>query len=430
MPDIFEGLKLPNGQTMPNRLAKASMEENLADEGQIPGDALTNLYQRWADGGAGLILTGNVMVAPDAMTGAGGVYLGKETLDQGDNRARFERWAKAGKSGGGQFFMQISHPGRQVFKQLGTQTVSASATSVGSEAGSMTGMSSDMFKPARALSGDEVEAMIQRFVDTAVAAEQCGFDGIQVHAAHGYLLSQFLSPLTNLREDEWGGSLENRARLLLEVIRGIRAHVASGFGVAVKLNSSDFQKGGFDVDDAKTIIEWLGNEAVDFVELSGGNLESTAMMGASGDERLAHVGANSTAIREIYFLEFAKDIVADAKMPIMITGGITQRESAEAALATDGVDIIGIATAITQNPNLPHDWKANRNLQITLPAANWKHKGRKSLARTAITKTHIVRMGNGHPPRARQNWITALFGQLRMISKQTKRYKKWLESLE
>ena len=416
MSHIFTPLTLPNGQIIPNRLCKAAMEENMAEAGQVPGEALVNLYQQWADGGVGIILTGNVMVSPDAMTGPGGVYLGAETLAQGDNKARFEKWAKAGKSGGAKLYMQISHPGRQIYATQGTEPVSASATKV-----TMEGPAEKMFATARALSGDEIRGIIKRFADTAHAAELSGFDGVQVHAAHGYLLAQFLSPLTNLRDDEWGGPLENRAKLLLEVVREIRARVEPGFGVAVKLNSADFQRGGFDIDDAKQVVDWLNGEDVDFVELSGGSYESAAMMGMAEDGR-----AQSTIDREMYFLEFAKDIGAAANMPLMVTGGVTKRETAEQALAEGDVAMIGIARAMGYNPNIPTDWKAGNNLHVPLPVVSWKNDLFKGLANMAMTKMNLYRMGDGLAPKASPRPLISTIKQQLKQSAQTKRYKTWL----
>jgi len=417
MSHIFQPLTLPNGQTLSNRLCKAAMEENMAEAGQLPGEALVNLYQQWADGGVGLILTGNVMVAPDAMTGPGGVYLGADTFSDSNAKALFERWAKAGKSGGAKLYMQISHPGRQVYATQGTEPVSASATKV-----KMGGPAEKMFGTARALSGDEVLGMIKRFADSAVAAEEAGFDGVEVHAAHGYLVAQFHSPLTNLREDEWGGSLENRARFLIEIIRAIRTRVSKDFGVSVKLNSADFQRGGFDVDDARQVVEWLNKEAVDFVELSGGSYESAAMMGMVDDGR-----AQRTKEREMYFLEFAKDIGTAAKMPLMVTGGVTKRKTAENALAGGDVDIIGIARGFGYNANIPKDWERGENLQVHVPEVSWKNDLFKGLANMAMTKMNLYRMGDGHPPRAKPRPLISTIKQQMKQAKQTKRYKKWLE---
>jgi len=418
MSHIFNPLTLPNGQTIPNRLCKAAMEENMAELGQVPGTALVNLYQQWADGGVGIILTGNVMVSPTAMTGPGGVYLGSETLAQGDNKLRFETWAKAGKSGGAKLYMQISHPGRQIYAAQGTEPVSASATKV-----TMSGPAEKMFATARALTRDEIRGIIKRFADTAHAAEMCGFDGVQIHAAHGYLLAQFLSPLTNLREDEWGGPLENRAKLLLEVVREVRARVEPGFGVAVKLNSADFQKGGYDIGDAKQVVDWLNAEDVDFVEISGGSYESAAMMGMADDGR-----AQSTKDREMYFIDFAKDIAEAAKMPLMVTGGVTRRQTAEDALAGGHVAMIGIARAMGYNPNIPNDWELGQNLHVPLPVVKSKNKLFKGLANMAMTKMNLYRMGDGLPPKAKPSPLMSTIKQQMKNSAQTKRYKTWLET--
>lgn len=417
MTDIFDTLTLPNGQTLSNRLCKAAMEENMAEAGQLPGEALINLYQRWADGGVGLILTGNVMVAPDAMTGPGGVYLGQETFQNPDHKQRFIDWAEAGKSGGAKLYMQISHPGRQVYAAQGTEPVSASATKV-----QMEGPAEKMFTTARALSSDEIRGLIKRFADTAHMAEIAGFDGVEIHAAHGYLIAQFLSPLTNLREDEWGGPLENRARFLLEVVREVRARVEPGFGVAVKLNSADFQRGGFDVADARQVVDWLNGEAVDFVELSGGSYESAAMMGMSDDGR-----AQSTKDREMYFIDFARDINAVAQMPLMVTGGVTQKQTAADALAAGDVALIGLARAMAYNPNLPNDWQAGKNLSTHIPEASWKNKALKALAGMAMTKMNLYRMGDGHAPKPKPSPLFSSIRQQLKQSAQTRRYKKWLE---
>ena len=416
MSQIFTPLTLPNGQTIPNRLCKAAMEENMAEAGQIPGEALVNLYQQWANGGVGIILTGNVMVSPTAMTGPGGVYLGAETLAQGDNKERFKTWAKAGKSGGAKLYMQISHPGRQIYATQGTEPVSASATKV-----TMEGPAEKMFAQARALTEDEIRGIIKRFADTAHAAELCGFDGVEIHAAHGYLLAQFLSPLTNLREDKWGGPLENRARLLLEIVREVRARVEPSFGVSIKLNSADFQRGGYDIGDAKRVVDWLNGEAVDFVEISGGSYESAAMMGMAADGR-----AQSTKDREMYFIEFATEIAQTANMPIMVTGGVTKRQTAETALAEGSVDIIGIARAMGYNPNIPKDWKAGENLHVPLPVVKWKNDLFKGLANMAMTKMNLYRMGDGLPPQASPRPLLSSIKQQLKQNAQTKRYKKWL----
>lgn len=413
--DIFSPLTLQSGAVLPNRLCKAAMEENMAEAGQVPGEALFTLYSEWAKGGAGLILTGNVMVDPKALTGPGGVVLEPGSLTDDDNRKRFERWAKSGKSGGGKLVMQISHPGRQVYATMGTEGISASVTKV-----TMEGPGDKMFAPSRAMTSDEILGMIKRFADTAHMAERAGFDGVEIHAAHGYLVAQFLSPLTNLREDKWGGSLENRARFLLEIVRAVRARVEPGFIVGVKLNSADFQKGGFDIGDARQVVDWLGGEAIDFVELSGGNYESAAMMGMAADGR-----AQSTQAREMFFLDFAKDIAKAATMPIMVTGGVTRRETAETALA-EGVDIVGIARALAYNPNLPNDWRVGKNLHTYIATVMWKNTGLRSLANMALAKEQLSHVSQGRGVKTKQKAIWALIKQQLKQKRQTTRYKAWL----
>ncbi len=418
MTELFSPLKLASGHTLPNRIAKAAMEENMAEYGQVPGKALFNLYTRWAEGQPGLIITGNVMVAPDAMTGPGGVYLGKETLSDPSVKARFERWAAAGKSGGSALYMQISHPGRQVYAAMKTDVVSASNTRL-----NMEGAAAKMFTDARALTGDEVKAMVTRFADTAEAAQQAGFDGVQIHAAHGYLVAQFLSPLSNLREDEWGGSLENRARFLLEIVRAVKARTGKGFGVAVKLNSADFQKGGYDENDALQVVKWLNKEGLDFVELSGGSYESAAMAGAAEEDN-----PSSTLLREIYFIEFAKHIQSAAKMPLMVTGGITRRETAQKALDSGAVEIVGIARAFGFNPHLAKDWKAGENLNVAMALSNSKNKVFRVLSGMGMTKANLYAMGNGKAPKTKMSPLLAVIkGQIKQ-GKLTKQYRLWLES--
>ena len=422
---LFTPLTLPNGVSVQNRLCKAAMEENMAEAGQVPGQALINLYEAWSnaaaasDAGPGIILSGNVMVDPTAMTGPGGVVLEADTLNDPKLREKFERWAKTGQAGGSKFVMQISHPGRQIFANMGVEPVSASATKV-----NLDGAAAKMFTQARALTEDEIRGLIRRFAETALAAQGAGFDGVQVHGAHGYLVAQFLSPLTNLREDKWGGSLENRARFLLEIIRAIRDRVNPDFIVGVKLNSADFQKGGFDIADSEQVVAWLNAEAVDFVEISGGSYESSAMMGNSEDGRVE----SSTEKRELFFFDFAKRISATAQMPLMVTGGVTKRETAETALNEAGVDMVGIGRAFAYNPKLIADWKTDASLSIQIGRAKWKDKALGSLAGMAMTKQQLYRLGDGLPIKRKQVPIFALIGQQVKTAKLTKRYKAWLET--
>ena len=408
---LFQPLTLPNGSTIPNRICKAAMEENLAEQpGQYPGERLFTLYERWARGGTGLILSGNVMVDPSALTGPGGVV-----LEKGTDLTPFINWARIGKSGGGQFWLQISHPGRQLYKSMGETAVSPSDVSLD------LGKFSSLFAEVRPLETSEIERIIERFADTAEQAEKAGFDGVQIHGAHGYLVSQFLSPLANRRTDEWGGSLENRARFLFAIVDAVRARVQPGFGVSVKLNSADFQRGGFAFEDARQVVEWLNAKGLDFVELSGGNYESPAMQGNPQE--------GSTGEREAFFITFARDIAKVATMPIMVTGGITRLATAEAALAKDehgfGVAIVGIARALASDPNLPKNWREGRNADVELPECGWKNRSLAGLAVMGLTKAQIERMAKGKKPGDGGSAAAALLADQVRAARRARRYRKW-----
>lgn len=412
---LFQPLTLPNGQVIPNRIAKAAMEENMADAGHLPGAALLGLYRQWGAGGAGMILTGNVMVAADAVTGPGGVV-----LDARQPLAPFVAWAQAGRAHGARMWMQINHPGRQVYAKTNPEAIAPSAVPV------EMGRYSKLFTPPRAMTQDDIRHVIDQFATTAELAERAGFDGVEIHAAHGYLLSQFLSPLTNRRGDDWGGSLENRARILIEILRAVRARVSPGFGVGVKLNSADFQKGGFDAEDAVAVVRLLNLEAVDMVEISGGSYESPAMHGRPQQP----AKRASTRAREAYFLDFARDIVAVAAMPVMVTGGIRSRATAEGALTPEdgraGVAMVGIAQALAYAPDLPNRWKQREEV-IEVPRVDWK-SGLASLATMAMTKLQLQRMGRGRNPSFRlwAPWVL-LRDQLR-TRRLNRAYRGWLHT--
>ena len=403
---LFEPLHLPNGVVISNRIAKAAMEENLADEDHAPGDRLIRLYQRWADGGAGLIITGNVMVDRHALTGPAGVVLENEL-----HLERFRLWADACRSRGAQAWMQINHPGRQVLAALGQPARGPSAVAV-----DIPGLSK-AFAPPRALSELEIKALIERYARTAALAELAGFTGVEVHAAHGYLFSQFLSPLTNKRSDRWGGSLENRAQILLRTIGAIRQRVGPTFCVAVKLNSADFQRGGFDAEDALRVVEMLNRRAVDLVELSGGSYESPAMQGQTRD--------GSSLAREAYFLEFAERIGEVARMPLMVTGGVRRRAVAE-RVVSGSVSMVGLATALAIEPALPSLWQSGQDTEVQPIVVPWKNKALASLAVASVVKKQLGLLSQGKRTRPRTSPLMELIGAQLKSRRQAKDYRRWI----
>jgi len=405
---LFSPLTLPNGSTLPNRLAKAAMEEGMAELGQLPGPAIHRLYARWAEGGTGLLITGNVMVDSRALTGAGTV-----ALEAGTPLASFKAWADACHQHGAKIWMQINHPGRQTMANMGGLAWGPSAVALD------LGKHSKLFVQPVAMTHDQIAEVIQRFADTAYAAEQAGFDGVQIHGAHGYLLSQFLSPLTNLRDDEWGGSLINRARLLLDIVRAVRARVSAGFCVAVKLNSADFQRGGFSEADARQVVMLLNDLPVDLIELSGGSYESPAMQGRTADGR--------TLAREAYFLEFAQALAVVARIPVMTTGGIARQAVAEQVLAS-GVAVVGMATALTVAPDLPRQWRAGNAPAATSRPVHWKDKILASLATMAVARRrlrHLGADGGGGSSGGNLSPLFSLVVDQLLVSLLTRRYRKW-----
>ncbi len=399
----FESLQLPNGQVIANRITKAAMEENMADLHQAPSKALKQLYKTWADGEPGLLLTGNVMIDRRAMTGPGGVALENE-----QHLASFREWADVARAKGVHFWVQLSHPGRQTMANLGQQALAPSAIAL--DVGSF----SKMFAKPKAMTEDDIQDVIKRFATSARLAEQAGFTGVQIHGAHGYLLSQFLSPLSNHRTDRWGGSLENRARLLLEVIRAVRANVSPSFCVSVKLNSADFQRGGFDETDARAVVEMLNTLPIDLLELSGGSYEAPAMQGEARDGR--------TLAREAYFLDFATQMASIATMPLMVTGGIRRLPVVQQVLDS-GIAMAGIATALTLEPQLIKQWREGRDLNPQLRPMEWKRKPLAALATLAVVRDQMRRLSRGRLPNPNVAPWLALACDQWFIARRTRQYR-------
>ncbi len=340
-------LRLPCGAELKNRLAKGAMTEGLATPDGVPTEALARLYQCWAEGGAGMLLTGNVIIDRDHLERPGNVVIDKKP--SAEMMAALKAWAKAGTVNGTHLWMQISHGGRQTQTLVNPTPKAPSAVKLGLPGG--------QFGPPVPLTEDEIKDLIQRFAIAAKAAKDAGFTGVQIHAAHGYLISQFLSPRSNQREDEWGGSLENRARFLMESVRAVRKAVGKAFPVSVKLNSADFQRGGFAFEESLQVARWLEAEGLDLLEISGGSYEQPRMMDLDGMEEVEDQKVPaSTAAREAYFVDFAKAMKAELKtLPLMVTGGFRTRAAMDHALATGGADLIGLGRPLCGAPYACND---------------------------------------------------------------------------
>ena len=341
MVTLSDEIKLPCGAVLANRIAKAAMTEGLSGGDNHANARFVELYRRWGEGGAALLITGNVLVDRWHLERGGNLAI--EGMQSNSALAALADMAKAAKAHGAQIWMQLNHAGRQTQKMINKHPKAPS--NVGLK------MGNGRFATPTPLTSAEIETAISAFVNAAKTAESTGFDGVQVHAAHGYLVSQFLSPLSNVRTDEFGGSLQNRARFLLDIITRIRSSVRKTFAVSVKLNSADFQKGGFSDDDSATVAGWLQEAGVDLIEVSGGNYEQPQMIGFERKDPLAAQKRESTVKREAYFLDFVPKLRAKISIPVMVTGGFRSVAAMQSALSNDGVDMIGLGRPMVIDPN-------------------------------------------------------------------------------
>ncbi len=334
-----------SGKTAPNRFLKAAMTERLSSWDPqefsargIPSADLINVFKRWGEGGLGTILTGNIMMEFDQLEAAGNPIIPRTEAPKGERFEAFKKLAAEAKAHGSLIIGQVSHPGRQVGEHIQKNPVSASDVQL---EGNVMGMT--FAKPHPATS-EEVERIIEGFAHAAEYLHAAGYDGIELHGAHGYLLAQFLAPSTNKRTDKYGGSLENRSRLIVEIAQRIHTRVPRDFIVGIKINSVEFQKGGFSPEEAQTLCTVLEENSFDFVELSGGTYEELAFMHKR----------DSTRTREAFFLDFAEQIVRPLKQTkTYITGGFKTVGAMVNALHT--VDGVGLARPVCQEPRLCKD---------------------------------------------------------------------------
>lgn len=339
-----------SGRTAKNRFLKAAMTERLSSWDPkdpkargIPSDNLINVYKRWGEGGFGQILTGNIMIEYDQLEAMGNPIVPREAPFSGPRFEAFGKMAEAAKKEGSLIVGQVSHPGRQCEVRIQKNPVSASDVQL---KGNVMGME---FGKPHAASQEEIDTIIDGFAHAAEYLEKAGYDGIELHAAHGYLLAQFLSPSTNSRTDKYGGSLENRIRLTLEIAEECRKRVSKSFIIGVKINSVEFQEKGFSQEDAQGLCKALEGARFDYIELSGGTYESLAF----GHKR------ESTKKRESFFLEFAEEIVKPlTKTKTYITGGLKTVGAMVKAL--DTVDGVGLARPVCQEFALPKDMLEGR----------------------------------------------------------------------
>ena len=339
---INESFTLPCGQVIKNRICKAAMTERIAKGNNLAHQGHANLYDRWADGNIGISLTGNVQVDRRNLEGPANV-----AIDKNNYKEQFDAlkaWSKAGTKNNTQLWMQISHAGRQTPGEINSSPMAPS--DIGLK------IPGKNFGTPTPTTEEDILDVIDRFVFTAKIARDTGFTGVQFHSAHGYLLSEFLSPDINNRTDAWGGSIENRTRIHLEIIKRCRQEVGEDFPISVKLNSADFQKGGFSPNESIKVAQMLENAGVDIIEISGGTYEQPKLIGveASINAKRSEKRKESTIAREAYFLEYAQDIRKAVSIPLMVTGGFRTREGINDALQSNVCQIVGIGRPLCADP--------------------------------------------------------------------------------
>jgi 2,4-dienoyl-CoA reductase-like NADH-dependent reductase (Old Yellow Enzyme family) len=340
---LSDPLTLPYGGTLSNRLAKAAMSEGIADADNNATPRHETLYRRWSESGAGMLLTGNVQVDRHHLERPGNIV-----LDEITDRAALRALANAGTVAGNHLWMQLSHTGRQVSSYINASPLAPSSVAIDIPPGLPLS-----FALPRVMTEADILSAIDQFAFAAAAARETGFTGVQLHAAHGYLISQFLNPLVNHRVDAWGGSLRNRSRFLLETVAAVRRAVGSDFPVAIKLNSSDFQKGGFTNAECVELVGWLNESSLDLLELSGGSLEQPKVVGVSIKDEGADARPESTIKREAYFADYAANVRAVAKMPVMVTGGFRTVSAMTDSLRNGELDVVGLGRPLLTDTALP-----------------------------------------------------------------------------
>jgi 2,4-dienoyl-CoA reductase-like NADH-dependent reductase (Old Yellow Enzyme family) len=332
MATLFEETTI-KGLTMRNRLVRSATWEGMCDKNGRPTEKLANCYRKLAQGGIGLIITGYTFVRPE-----GKQLPGKMGIHTDEFEADYRNLTSTVHDAGGRIAVQLVHAGGQTdTKNAGRQPLAPSAVKV------------DQFPEMPVeLVKDEIRDIVTAFGEGSFRAREWGFDAVQLHGAHGYLINQFLSPLTNRRNDEYGGSIENRCRFLLEVYRKVRETVGMDYPVLIKLNAADNLEGGLDINDSVYTARKLSDSGIDAIEVSAGTP-------ASGEESPARIKINKPE-KEAYHLGLAGQIKKAVSCPVMVVGGFRSYDVTEKAVRDHDMDYIAMARPLISEPDLPNRW--------------------------------------------------------------------------
>ena len=387
---LNDPLALPCGAVLPNRIAKAAMSEHLGSPRQSPTQGLARLYERWSAGGAGLLITGNVMIDQTHLEAVRNVAVRPES-----NIDRFREWAAAGTTHGNHLWMQLNHPGRQTPRHINPDPGAPSAVAPVNLL-----RRAKAFAEPHAMDEAEIDQVVRSFASAAAFAKTSGFTGVQVHGAHGYLVSQFLSPLTNRRSDRWGGSIEHRARFARTVLNEIREAVGDDFPIGIKLNSADFQRGGFTEGESMRVLGMLQEDGIDLVEISGGSYESRVMFDTVENTR------------EAFFLEYAKKARAEVDIPMMVTGGFRARSVMSDALSNGALDVVGMARPFTNNPSIAQDLIDGRTERADDPPVMLGLGRLGGTSEVVMSFAQMALLAKGKSPTLRFGGLSAVFAAL------------------
>jgi 2,4-dienoyl-CoA reductase-like NADH-dependent reductase (Old Yellow Enzyme family) len=400
---IQEKLSLPCGTVLPNRIGKSAMSENMAAPLFFPNEKFNKAYKTWIDGGTGLCITGNVMIDSRYLGEANNVV-----IEEGiDNLSELKNWADASSGSDSHIWVQLNHPGKQSPKFLTKEPVAPSALALPAPL-------NNMFNAPRALGEKEIFEIIERFGHAAKTVKDCGFDGVQIHGAHGYLVSQFLSSKHNQRKDQWGGDIDGRMKFVVEVYKKIRENVGAEFPIGIKINSADFGRGGFSHNEAVEVARKLSELGIDLIEISGGSYEAPVMTGAKIK--------GSTQKREAYFLEYAADIKKVISCPLMVTGGFRTGEFMKEVLSeSEQLDVVGLGRALCLNPNFSNEVLAGKKVVSEVKRLTSGSKLIDSIFPLEIIwyTMQIHRMGAGKKPNPRASVYLAIFSSIKEMGLQS-----------
>jgi len=333
---LRSSLTLPCGVVLQNRIAKSAMSDSLGNGEGDPTEAQARLYERWAEGGVAVSFIGEVQGDPRFPEKPGNLVLGPES-----DLPMFQSLTERGTAKGAHLWAQLGHAG-------------ALSHSPMSEPKGPSALEFESLQCA-GMSVSEIEDLPRRYARTASLAKSVGFTGVHIHAGHGFLLSQFLCPLFNRREDGYGGSITARCRIVLEIIQEVRAAVGPEFPVGIRINSTDQLEGGLTEADALEVVRLLDKTSIDLIDISGG----TYFPGAKQSSGSGGSGP--------YFVQFAGLAKKVTGIPLMVTGGFKRRDQAIDALASGNADLVGLARTLVLDPNLARTWLTERGGDVDFP---------------------------------------------------------------